>query len=133
MSCGCASGTSRLPISRYAALFGFLARPRDRFQALPRSRRELLLFGICLLTGVLVVPGLIWVIGDAVLGEYAGGGPLALLGDFFAGLAQGSLVYWAVALGPYVFLCLGRLLLYWLRSTGARAQSANPRTASRTG
>lgn len=82
------------------------------------------------------MPALIWVIGDAVLGEYAGGdgGPLALLRDFFAGLAEGSLVYWAVALGPYVFLCLARLLLLWFRFSAARAESSPAsRTASRTG
>ncbi len=67
--------------------------------------------------GLLVVPGLIWLVGVGVLGPYAGGGPFALLTDFFVGLGRGSWVYWAVALGPWLFVLLLRLFWYWARAT----------------
>jgi hypothetical protein len=71
-------------------------------------RGELLLGGACLLVGALLMPCLIWAIGRTVLGPYAHGSIFALLGDFFGGLSNGSLAFWAIALGPY-------LLLQWLR------------------
>ena len=71
-------------------------------------RGELLLAGACLLIGLVLMPCLIWIIGRPVLGPYAHGSIFALLSDFYAGLGNGSLVFWAVALGPY-------LLLQWVR------------------
>ena len=38
-------------------------------------------------------------VGRATLGDYAHGGPTALLADDFAGLASGALAFWAVAIG----------------------------------
>jgi len=69
---------------------------------------EGLLALLCLLGGALVIPCLIWIVGRIVLGPYAHGGVLALLGDFYAGLGRGSPPYWTVALGPYVLLQLLR-------------------------
>jgi hypothetical protein len=61
------------------------------------------------------------VVGNRVLGPYTQGanthaGPLALLSDFFAGLAHGSAVFWAVALGPLATLLLLQLFLRGLRA-----------------
>jgi hypothetical protein len=66
--------------------------------------------------GAIVVPLLTWTVGDRILGPYVHGsnphaGPLALLGDFFAGLGHGALAYWVVALGPAMFLLLLQLLV----------------------
>ncbi|HKT73790.1 MAG TPA: hypothetical protein VJQ47_12940 [Steroidobacteraceae bacterium] len=75
--------------------------------------------------GLIGVPLLTWMVGDRILGPYSHGsnphaGPLALLGDFFAGLGHGALVYWVVALGPALFLLLLQLLaLAFQRSAGA--------------
>src|SRR5579862_4185396 len=81
------------------------------------ARRELLIFGIAAACGLILMPFLIWLVGNRILGPYthtqdpsAGTGPMRLLADFFAGLAHGSVVFWCVALGPYVLLSLIRLL-----------------------
>jgi hypothetical protein len=87
----------------------------------PRVRRELIIYAVALLCGLLLMPLLIWVGGNRVLGPYTHGqnghpGPLALLEDFFVGLLHGSSVFWAVALGPALLLVLVRLFIRLLRS-----------------
>jgi hypothetical protein len=94
---------------------------RSRLRGLSRTRRELLGFALALLVGLLLMPVLIWFAGNRVLGPYTHGqdlhaGPLALLQDFFIGLAHGSAVFWAVALGPAVFILLLRLCVRGLRA-----------------
>jgi hypothetical protein len=100
------------------------ARPglRGRLRALSRTQRELLGFGLALLVGLVLMPVLIWVAGNRVLGPYTHGqdlhaGPFALLQDFFIGLVHGSAVFWAVVLGPAVFVLLLRLCVraLWTR------------------
>lgn len=91
-------------------------------------RRELLIGGIAVACGLVLVPLLIWLVGHRILGPYthtqdpsAGTGPLRLLADFFTGLAHGSVVFWCVALGPYVLLSLMRLLYGFIRSSLQRS------------
>jgi hypothetical protein len=100
------------------------AGPLARAQAFgieTRTRREMVLFGGALALGLLVIPLLIWIVGHRSLGPYSRGddphglGPLALYGDYFAGLARGWLGYWVVALGPAALLLLARLWLALLR------------------
>lgn len=82
--------------------------------------RELTLFLGALAFGLIIVPWLIWLAGEATLGDYVNGGPFALWGDFFRGLLAGSLGYWVAALGPYVLLLAARALLrLWRRPTDA--------------
>ena len=97
-----------------------LTRWRERYTALSRPERELALCGALLLFGVLVMPFLIWVAGNRVLGGYvhaqnAHAGPLALLEDFLLGLGHGSAVFWAVALGPVVLVFGIRLFVALVR------------------
>lgn len=97
-----------------------------RLRALSRTQRELLIYGLALILGVLVMPFVIWFAGNRVLGGYTHGqnqhaGPGALLGDFLTGLAHGSSVFWAVALGPAVVLLLTRLFVRGLRALPRRA------------
>lgn len=89
---------------------------RERLRSLSRLQRELIIYGLALLLGAVLMPLLIWMAGNRVLGPYTHGqnlhaGPLALLGDFLAGLAHGSAVFWGVALGPAVLLLLARLFV----------------------
>jgi hypothetical protein len=99
---------------------GPLARAQA-FSSETRTRREAALFGSALALGLLVIPLLIWLVGDRALGPYTraqdprGLGPLALYGDYFSGLARGWLGYWVVALGPAVLLLVARLWLTLLR------------------
>ena len=70
---------------------------------------------ILLAVGLFAVPLLIYAVGSGALGPYANGGAFALLVDFFAGLRGGSLVYWSVAIGPYVFVMLLRGVWHFVR------------------
>ena len=80
----------------------------------PESRRhlvrELVIFAVAALAGFLIVPLLIWTVGHSALGPYNHGGAGRLLADFMSGLAHGSPIYWAVALGPYALTLLVRFL-----------------------
>ena len=87
-------------------------------------RRELLILGIALACGLLAIPLLIWVVGNRILGPYvhtqdptAGTGPMRLLADYFGGLAHGSIIFWCVAVGPYILIILARALYTLVRST----------------
>ena len=94
---------------------------RESYGAMSRTRRELVIFALALLAGVVGMPFLIWYAGNRALGPYTHGqnlhaGPLALLADFFVGLSHGSAVFWAVALGPAALLLLLRLFIALLRA-----------------
>ncbi len=85
-----------------------------------RARRELILYSVALACGLFVIPLLTWMVGNRILGPYTHGqdtkaGPFALLADFFTGLAHGSIVFWAVALGPLEILTFVRVLIAGLR------------------
>ena len=86
-----------------------------------RGRRELTILVVLLAFGLFVVPLLIWAVGRGVLGPFADGGPFALLVDFFNGLRTGSLVYWAVAFGPYLIVMVLRGLWHFARSADRAA------------
>jgi hypothetical protein len=73
----------------------------------------LILFAGAVILGLVVVPVLIWVVGNRILGPYTHGnnlhaGPMALLGDFYEGLSKGWLSYWIVAVGPLVIIVFVR-------------------------
>jgi hypothetical protein len=73
----------------------------------------LILLAGAVLLGLVVVPLLIWVVGNRILGPYTHGnnlhaGPMALLGDFYEGLSKGWLSYWIVAVGPLVIIVFVR-------------------------
>jgi hypothetical protein len=91
----------------------------------PRVRRELIVYGVLLLFGLIGVPLLTWVAGNRWLGPYTHeqnlhAGPFALLQDYFLGLLHGSAVFWVVALGPAVLVLLVRLFIWLVRLSGRR-------------
>jgi hypothetical protein len=93
-----------------------LARLRGSLSERPRVQRELILFALLTLFGLIVMPFVIWIASARVLGPYTHGqnlhaGPLALVADYYTGLAHGSAVFWSVALGPAVAVLLIRLFL----------------------
>ena len=73
----------------------------------------MILFAGAAILGLVVVPLLIWVVGNRILGPYTHGnnlhaGPMALLGDFYEGLSKGWPSYWIVAVGPLVIIVFVR-------------------------
>ncbi|MGH8211088.1 MAG: hypothetical protein ACREU6_16130, partial [Steroidobacteraceae bacterium] len=89
------------------------------------------ILGIALACGLILMPLLIWLIGNRVLGPYThgtepAGGPVELLADYFVGLAQGSVIFWCVALGPYALLWFVRAVYALLRSAPATSTSRSP-------
>jgi hypothetical protein len=93
--------------------------------------RELIILGITLASGFIVVPLLIWIVGNRILGPYvhtqdptAGTGPMRLIADFFSGLLHGSVIFWCVVIGPYVLLTLTRFLYAVVRSPDLSRSSA---------
>jgi hypothetical protein len=66
-----------------------------------------------LLSGVALLPALIFYGGAATLGRYEGASLGNLYHSVFAGLREGSLASWAVFLGPYALYLLFRALRLW--------------------
>ena len=88
--------------------------------------------GLALVIGLVLMPLLIWVIGNRILGPYTHGadthaGPLALLSDFYVGLAHWSFPFWLVALGPMVILLFVRIVLAMLRQASGSPAKPRPR------
>lgn len=102
----------------------WLDQMRERWVARPRALRELAIFLFMLAASMLLMPLAIHAIGRETLGEYANGGPGALLADFVRALSRGTLSFWAVALGPYVFFLLARLAIWVARRQ--RAERLSP-------
>jgi len=95
-------------------LFNWFWRARDFYVSQSRPKFEAITFGLALLAGLLVMPGLIYLAGTATLQAYERGGVFALYSDFYKGLVGLRPSCWIVALGPFVFLSLirlGRLIL----------------------
>lgn len=66
----------------------------------------------------LALPFLVYYTGVATLGDYAGGGPLEFLGDFYADLGRLRPGAWLLLLGPATLVAVWRLLVAyaWPRS-----------------
>jgi hypothetical protein len=96
-------------------------RSRLSLGALSPLRRELIAVGVTLAFGILVMPFLIWLGGNRVLGPYTHGddlkaGPWGLFADYVVGLVHGSAVFWGVALGPLLLLLLVQGFLTLLKT-----------------
>lgn len=78
-----------------------------------RVKREALLFGVFGGFGLLVLPSLVFMVGQVLLGEYRpGAGVGEFYADLYGHLAQGSPGAWLLVLGPWLVIQLLRLL--WL-------------------
>ena len=84
-----------------------------RYRRTRGAQREVLTFALSLAVGLLIMPLLIWLIGSLQLGPYANGGLGSLLKDYYLALAQASLAYWLVALGPYAAVWALRGVRFW--------------------
>jgi hypothetical protein len=86
-----------------------LSRQWRRFRGTRGLQRELLTLLLCLALGLLLLPAIVYVIGQQVFGPYANGNYLRLMGDILKALALGSLPVWLFALGPYGAVWMWRL------------------------
>jgi hypothetical protein len=78
---------------------------------------ELGIAALGLLSGVGIMPVLIFYAGVATLGRYDGASLGQLYRSLFAGLGQPSIASWAVLLGPYGLYLLFRGLRAWWRAS----------------
>ena len=100
----------------------------------PRSRVrvELIVASIALGFGLFVLPGLIYVVGGALLGPYGENrGPGSLYADFFRDLAEPSGRAWALALGPVVLLTAVRAVFIGVRERPEAGDEDSPAGAAR--
>jgi hypothetical protein len=98
--------------------------PQHEDYVISRLRRELIVLALALLCGLVLMPFLVWFVGNRVLGPYTHGqnahaGPFALLEDFFVGLWHGSALFWVMALGPLLLLLLVRAFVFLVRAIPA--------------
>lgn len=82
------------------------------------AKREFVLFAACLAFGLLLLPAAIYLVGQAIFGDYGGDG----IGQFYGGLASrirdGDLVVWFLVLSPYLFLQILRITFRLFRRLG---------------
>jgi hypothetical protein len=64
--------------------------------------REATLFLVCLVFGLLLLPGIIYLVGQFIFGDFGGGG----LREFYSGLLSrirhGDIFVWFLILSPYL-------------------------------
>lgn len=81
-------------------------------------RKELLLLSVLLFFGLVLMPIAIYVVGDAIFGDYGGHG----YGDFFKTLSGklrgGDGVAWFLVLSPYLVWQVFRLMAFAWRLAG---------------
>lgn len=65
-------------------------------------KRELLLLLALLLAGVLLLPPAVYFVGQAVFGDFAGGGFGAFYRGLFERLRNGEYMAWFLLLAPYL-------------------------------
>lgn len=74
-----------------------------------RVERELALTLLLFLTGLVLLPIAIYLVGDAVFGAYAGAGFSGFYSDLHEELRNGQAVVWFLVLSPYLGWQLLRL------------------------
>jgi hypothetical protein len=82
---------------------------------------ELLAAGIGLVSGVVLMPLLIFYAGVAALGRFDGASLGHLYSSLFEGLREASVASWIVFLGPYGLYLLFRALRAWWRASARLA------------
>ena len=78
-----------------------------------RLRREALILAVFGGFGLLLLPALVYLVGQVLLGEYRPGGTMGVFyADLYGHLATFSIWPWLLVLGPYLAVQVLRLL--WL-------------------
>ncbi len=77
--------------------------------ALRIAKKEAALFSILLFVGLVLLPGLVWVVGQAVFGAYGGDGYGEFFGTLMRKIRSGDWVAWFLVLSPWLGVQLLRL------------------------
>lgn len=80
--------------------------------------RELLLFVVLAIAGIILLPMAIFFVGSEVFGAYGGDGFGHFFESILARLGRGDRFAWLLVLSPYVVLQLFRMLAMAWRLTG---------------
>ena len=91
----------------------------DTAVAKNRLERECALFLVLFLAGVFVLPSLIYLIGNALFGDYGGTGFSAFYGELHSRFRAGDLGVWFLVLAPYAVWQLMRLTFHGFRRLGS--------------
>ncbi len=81
-------------------------------------RKELLLLSLLLFFGLVLMPIAIYVVGDAVFGEYGGYGYRDFFETLSGKLRRGDRVAWFLVLSPYLIWQVFRLMAFAWRRAG---------------
>lgn len=82
-------------------------------------RREAIVLAVFAGFGLLVLPALIYLVGQQLLGEYRPGAGMGdFYGDFYSQLGTLSIWAWTLALGPWLAVVFLRVLWLPLRLLG---------------
>lgn len=83
---------------------------------------ELLLFAALLFFGFIIMPGLIYLVGGQIFGEFDGG-YRQFFGQLARRLVDGNLVAWFLVLSPWFGIVTIRLTLLAFRATARTGQN----------
>jgi uncharacterized membrane protein len=84
------------------------------------ARRESILFLATLLFGLFFLPAAIYLVGQAVFGEYSGTGIAEFYGRIYSGLGTGDGVIWFLILSLYLGVQMLRLTIWLFRRNRRR-------------
>ncbi len=87
--------------------------------------RELALLSVLVFIGLALVPLAVYLVGEAVFGDYGGGGFGAFYRNLHAQFRDGSPAVWLLLLSPYVLWQLVRATAWGVRRT-ARKETRDP-------
>ncbi|MGI9205547.1 MAG: hypothetical protein ACR2Q3_16145 [Woeseiaceae bacterium] len=90
----------------------------DATTAKYKVERECALFLVLFLTGIFVLPSIIYLVGDAMFGDYGGTGFSAFYGELHSRFRAGDLGVWFLVLAPYVGWQLLRITIRGFRRIG---------------
>ena len=80
-----------------------------------RFKRESALFLLLLFAGFVLLPIAVWIVGEALFGEYGGTGYSGFFGMLSAKIRSGDTVAWFLVLSPYLAVSVIRLMAWGWR------------------
>lgn len=88
------------------------------------AKKETALFLCLLLTGLLILPLAVYLVGNSVFGDYGGAGFSAFYGALHSAIRAGDPVVLFLVLAPYVIWQLSRFTTWAFRQSLRRRQQA---------